>query len=245
MAIERIKVLGVGVDICRPEDFENEILELLARPGAKQIIFLSVWGLLKARRKNNFAECVRNADLVIPVSKSILKGAAFLQKPVPSRYNPFSAVIQLLSILDSHYKSFYILGGRRKILQKAQGNVRKTFPNLKLVGRYVGYYPHSVEDDIIQAIYKASPSLVLVSDGVKEKECWAYNRRNRFSNSIFIYYKDSLGIFSEHIKRVKDSVFDKGYEIWNEIFRNPLKIFLIFPYLYYKLLLVWYRICKK
>ena len=26
MAIERIKVLGVGVDICRPEDFENEIL---------------------------------------------------------------------------------------------------------------------------------------------------------------------------------------------------------------------------
>ena len=245
MAIERIKVLGVGVDICRPEDFENEILELLARPGAKQIIFLSVWGLLKARRKNNFAECVRNADLVIPVSKSILKGAAFLQKPVPSRYNPFSAVIQLLSILDSHYKSFYILGGRRKILQKAQGNVRKTFPNLKLVGRYVGYYPHSVEDDIIQAIYKASPSLVLVSDGVKEKECWAYNRRNRFSNSIFIYYKDALGIFSEHIKRVKYSVFDKGYEIWNEIFRNPLKIFLIFPYLYYKLLLVWYRICKK
>ena len=132
-----------------------------------------------------------------------------LQKPVPSRYNPFSAVIQLLSILDSHYRSFYILGGRRKILQKAQGNVRKTFPNLKLVGRYVGYYPHSVEDDIIQAIYKASPSLVLVSDGVKEKECWAYNRRNRFSNSIFIYYKDALGIFSEHIKRVKDSVFDK------------------------------------
>ena len=46
MAIERIKVLGVPVDVCTPEDFENEILELLARPGAKQIVFLSVWGLL-------------------------------------------------------------------------------------------------------------------------------------------------------------------------------------------------------
>ena len=57
MAIERIKVLGVPVDVCTPEDFENEILELLARPGAKQIVFLSVWGLLKARGKNNFAEC--------------------------------------------------------------------------------------------------------------------------------------------------------------------------------------------
>lgn len=245
MAIERVKVLGVPVDVCPPEEFENEILELLARPGSKQIVFLSVWGLLKARGKNNFAECVQNADLILPVSKSILKGAAFLQKKVPARYNQFPTVIRMLSILENHLKTVYLLGGQRKVLQKAQGNVRKTFPNLSIVGRYVGYYPRSVEDDIIQAIYKASPSMVLISDGIKEKECWSYNRRNRFSKSIFVYYKDAFGIFSEHTKRIKESTFDKGLEVWQEIFRNPLKVFLIFPYLYYKLLLVWYRVFKK
>ena len=109
MAVERIKVLGVPVDVCQTEDFENEILELLARPGAKQIVFLSVWGLLRARGNSNFAECVQNADLVLPISKSIIKGAAFLQKPVPLRHNPFRTVINLMSVLDSHYKSIYIL----------------------------------------------------------------------------------------------------------------------------------------
>lgn len=245
MAVERIKVLGVPVDICSPEDFENQILELLARPGAKQIVFLSVWGLLRARGKNNFAECVQNADLVLPVSKSILKGAAFLQRKTPTRYNPFPTVINLMTILDNHYKTLYLLGGRKKVLQKAQGNVRKTFPKLNIVGRYVGYYPRAMEDNIIQAIYKASPSMVLISDGIKEKECWSFNRRNRFSNSIFVYYRDAFGVFSEHKKRVKESTFEKGLEIWNEIIRNPLKVFLIFPYLYYKLLLVWYRVFKK
>lgn len=245
MAVERIKVLGVPVDVCSSEDFENEIMELLARPGAKQIVFLSVWGLLKARGKNNFAECVENADLVLPVSKSIIKGAAFLQKKVPSRYNMFTTVISLLSILDSHLKTLYMLGGRKKVLQKSYNNVKKTFPNLNIVGCYVGYYPRNMEDNIIQAIYKASPSMVLVSDGIKEKECWAYNRRNRFSNSIFVYYKDAFGIFSEHTKRVKETTFEKGLEIFQEILRNPLKIFLIFPFLYYKLLLVWYRVFKK
>jgi len=245
MAVERIKVLGVPVDVCSSEDFENEIMELLARPGAKQIVFLSVWGLLKARGKNNFAECVENADLVLPVSKSIISGAAFLQKKVPARYNPFTTVISLLSILDSHLKTLYMLGGRKKVLQKSHNNVKKTFPNLNIVGRYVGYYPRNMEDNIIQAIYKASPSMVLVSDGIKEKECWAYNRRNRFSNSIFVYYKDAFGIFSEHTKRVKETTFEKGLEIFQEILRNPLKIFLIFPFLYYKLLLVWYRVFKK
>ncbi len=245
MGVERINVIGVPVDICTRENLETAILELLARPGTKQIIFLSVWGLLKARQKGAFAECVKNADLILPVSKSIIRGAAFLKKEVPVRYNPFTAVIDILSVLDSHYKTLYMLGGKKKTLQKAQGNVRKTFPGLSLVGRYVGYYPRSIEDDIVQAIYKASPSLVLVSDGVKEKDCWSFNRRNRFKSSIFLYYHDAIGIFSEHIKRVKESTFDKGLEIWSEIIRNPFKIFLLFPFLYYNLILVWYRLFKK
>lgn len=245
MSIERIEILGVPVDICQEENLETEILELLIKPGTKQIVFLSVWGLLKARRKNDFAECVRNADLVLPISKSILKAALFLKRNVPVRYNPFTAIINVLSILDSHYKTFYILGGKKKSLQKAYGNIRKTFPNLQIVGRYVGYYPKNQEDNIIQAIYKASPSLVLLSEGVKERDTWVFNRRNRFSSSIFIYYHDAIGIFSAQIHRVKESTFKAGREIWSEIFKNPFKIFLLFPYLYFKILLVWHRILKK
>ena len=134
---------------------------------------------------------------------------------------------------------------KKKSLQKAVGNVKKTFPNLRVVGRYVGYYPKTQEDDIIQAIYKASPSLVLLSEGIKEKDCWPYARRNRFSSSAFIYYRDAIGIFSDQVHRVSESTFDAGLEIWSEILRNPLKIFLLFPYLYFKILLVWHRILKK
>ena len=43
MSIQRISVAGVNVDICRAEDIESEVLELLAKPGTKQIVFLSVW----------------------------------------------------------------------------------------------------------------------------------------------------------------------------------------------------------
>ena len=52
---------------------------------------------------------------------------------------------------------------------KTEKNVRDTFPGLKIVGRYVGYYPKQDEDDIVQAIFKSQPSLVLVSDGIKDK----------------------------------------------------------------------------
>ena len=245
MGIQRINVVGVPVDVCRPEDLETEILELLAKPGTKQIVFLNIWGLLKARRKNDFAECVKNADLIFPISKSILNGAKFLKKEIPVRYNPFKAVIQILSVLDSHFKSLYLLGSRGQTLQIVEKNVRDTFPSLRIVGRCRGYYQKNYESNVIQAIYKASPSLVLVSEGIAEKDCWSFRRRDQFASSIFVYYKDAFGIFSKRVKRVDEKVFDKGHEIFTEVLRNPLKIFLIFPFIWYTIVLIWYRLFKK
>ena len=245
MSIQRISLVGVPVDICMPENLENEILEILAKPGTKQIVFLSIWDLIKARRHGDFSECIKNADLILPVSKSILRGAKFLKQDIPFRYNPFNAVIQVLSILDSHYKSLYLLGSNKKTLQKAEHNIRDTFTSLRIVGRYVGYYPKQIEDSIVEAIFKAQPSLVLVSDGIKEKNCWSYRRRNRFSSSIFLYYKDAFGVFSERVKRVNPKTFDKGHEIFVEVLHNPFKIFLLVPYCGYLLILLWYRLFKK
>lgn len=244
--MKRIELLGVPIDICQTENLEEEIMKILQKPNAKQIVFLSVWDLLKARnKKKDFCNCLRDADLILPVSKSILKGARFLKLDVPVRYNPFNAVIQILNILDQHYKSLYLLGSQKKALQKAERNVHDTFKNLRIVGRYVGYFPKSSEDDVIQAIYKASPSLVIVGDGIKEKHLWSYHRREKFASSIFLYYRDCIGIFSGRIRRVSEKTFNSGKEIWNEIGHNPIRIFLIFPYLHYKILLLFYRLFKK
>ena len=246
MAIKRIELLGVPVDICRPEDMEVEIMELLARPGTKQIVFLSIWNLLKARRKHSdLKDCLKSANLVLPVSKSILNAARFLKLDVPVRHNPFTTVIHILSLLDQRYRSLYLLGGREKTLQHTERNLHQTFTGLQIVGRFTGYYPKPLEDDIVQAIYKSAPSLVLVSDGIGEKDLWSYRRRNSFASSIFLYYNDAFGIFSERIRRVSEATFDKGLEVWHEIIRYPLKIFLVFPFIKFILLVLWYRIFRK
>ena len=93
-------------------------------------------------------------------------------------------------------------------------------------------------------LFRSNPSLVLISDGVKDKEKWAFDRRNQFGSSFFIYSKDALDIFSMRKKRVPKAVFERGHEIWFEIGHNPMKIFLVFPYLWYILILICYRIFK-
>ena len=245
MSINRISLLGVPVDICQPENLEKEVMEILARPGTKQIVFLSIWDLIKARKKGDFADCIKSADLILPVSKSILRAAAFLKKPVPVRYYPFSAVIQILSVLDNHFKTLYLLGSSKKTITKVEHNIKDTFPSLKIIGRYVGYFPKTAENDIIQAIFKSQPSLVLMSDGIREKICWPYRRRNQFASSTFLYYKDAFGIFSERVRRVNEKNFEKGLEFFIEIAHNPFKTFLIIPLFFFSLTVLWYKILKK
>lgn len=244
--MKRIEILNVPVDVLAPEELEPKILEILEKPGAKQIVFLSVWDLIKSRnKKKDYKACLENADLILPVSKSILSAARFLNLDVPVRYNPFPTVIQILNTLENRFQSIYLLGGRKKALQAAEKNVRATFKNLRIVGRYVGYYPKSAEDDVVAAIRKASPSLAIVSEGIKEKNLWSYHRKDKFSNSIFLYYRDCIGIFADRIKRVSEETFKKGHEIWHEIIRYPIKIFLVFPYIGFLLAILWTRVFKK
>lgn len=244
--MKRIEILGVPVDICKPEELESAVLTVLEKSGTKQIVFLSIWDLISARnKKSDFKDCLKDADLILPVSKTILNTAKFLHIETPFRYNPFTTVIQILNILEAHYKTLYLLGGRKKALQTAEKNVRSTFRNLHIVGRYVGFYPKQAEDDVVAAIRKASPSLAIISEGIKEKNLWYYRRRESFSNSIFLYYRDCIGIFADRIKRVSEKSFEKGHEIWHEVAHYPIKMFLIFPYTGFLLLVLWAKIFRK
>ena len=154
MEIERIRVLKIPVDVIQPEQLEQKIFSLLEEPGTKQIVFLSIWDLLKARHNAEFLNCLEEASLVLPVSKCILSGARFLKESIPVRYNPFSTVVSFFTSLETRYRSLYLLGGHKGSLMEAARNLHATFPGLHIVGRYVGYYPKSVEKDVLSAIFK-------------------------------------------------------------------------------------------
>jgi N-acetylglucosaminyldiphosphoundecaprenol N-acetyl-beta-D-mannosaminyltransferase len=249
MAHTRINFLSVPVDIIPEQNLADEIMEIIVKNSeakvSSQICFVSIWDILKARFNQDYMNCLKSASLVIPISKSILKGASFLKLPVPVRYNPFKAVISIMNALDKNFRTLYLFGSRRESLMAAEKNVKATFSGLRIIGRYVGYYPKASEENIIEAIYKASPSLTLMSDGISGGDMWYFRRRKKFEAGIFLYYKDCFCIFSRRKRRISESTFEKGLEIWPEILRNPFKIFLIFPYLWYLVLLLWYKIFKK
>ena len=263
---ERIMLLKVPLDIVPPEELPaiiNRLMPplkgtdhipenssgLLNRTSTqinkgRNIVLLSLWDLLRARRKNEYRNYVLSAALVIPISKSLVSGAKFLTGKKVVRYMPFNFVISLLSLLERQEYPLYLLGGKSRILKKAEKNIHSTFPRLKIVGRYGGKIRKQDEPVIKEAIRKASPSLLLAGKGIRGGELWIARNNSNLNSGFRLWCSDLFDVFAEKKRRPKDVVFDRGMECFGYCLKNPFKFLRLFPYIRYKFLLLIYKIFK-
>jgi len=242
---ERISFLKVPIDIVKPDNLDRLTYNMLAQGTDQNIVLLSVWDLLRARRKSEYRDYVNKAALVIPISKSIIKGIQFLHGKQAVRYMPFNFVIKLLTILEKYEYSNYLLGGKKRILLKIEKNLRETFPGLRIVGRYPGGFRSQEEPDIIEAIRKASPSLLLVGKGVRGGEYWISKNSKRLGKGLRLWCSDLFDVFAERKRHPSQKIFELGLEWVGYTMQSPLKLFRLFPFMYYNLLLIVYKLFKK
>ena len=241
---KRIFLLNVPVDIISEDILEDVVRDLLLDKGKHQIIFLSLRGLLKARGNSEFADTVRKASLVIPVSKRIIRGAKFLGRTEPARYMPFDFAIKLLGILEKHHHSLYLAGSKPSELQITTNNLRDSFPGLGIVGRYAGFFKKEAEENMILAIKKASPSLIMVGNGVPGRSNWFSKNMNNLNPGIFLWCGSCFDIFSGKKRKISKKGWESGsFAVWETI-KKPWKAVMIFPHMYYLLLLLIYKIRK-
>lgn len=243
--ITRVMLLNVPVDIISPEQLSSVVYEFLSDEKEHNIVLLSLWDLLRARRNNDYRSYVLNASLIVPISKSLISGIKFLTGKRANRYMPFDFIVSMLTILENREFSCYLLGSRTKILLKTEKNIRQTFPKLRIVGRFPGFFKKHEEPTILKAIKKASPSLLLAGKGIRGKERWIHKNNASLGNGMRLWCSDIFEVFAEKKRHPSRGAFERGLEWIGYCFQKPHKFFRVFPYIYYKILLVVYRLFVK
>ena len=228
--IKRIRLLDVPVDSIN-QDYALKVVErFLIDQQQHQIVFLDRRKLFKARRNAEFRRCLRDASLILPISKSVVRGARFLRKSNLSLYDPFAFVIRLLAVVERLSKTVYLLGARKEDLERAERNLRDSFPGLRLVGRFSGYFPKEIRKNVLLGVKKASPSLLIVGHGLEGQDLWILRHKTELNPGIYLWAGDSFDRFSGKKSR-------SGFAFW--------KIFLVFPVLYYWIILVFSKVFQR
>jgi N-acetylglucosaminyldiphosphoundecaprenol N-acetyl-beta-D-mannosaminyltransferase len=242
--IKRIKVLDVPVDGIDPDMAGAIVTRLLENGQHNQIVFLSLRGLLRARHDPELMRCLRDAALVLPTSLPIVRGARFLRAGPLRLINPFEHTIRILSAIEKSKGSVYLLGARKSVLEVAEENLKGSFHGIRVVGRFFGFFPKAVEGDIVTAIKKSAPSMVLVGSGVPGKDKWILKHRKELNPGISLWAGNCFEIFAGRERQTSRKLHAAGLEVLSGIFRRPWRLAVVFPYLYYLVLLLGYRIFK-
>jgi N-acetylglucosaminyldiphosphoundecaprenol N-acetyl-beta-D-mannosaminyltransferase len=245
LTCKRVEVLKVPVNIVPREDLEIVIFELLEKKNGDNIVLLSLWDLLRARRNGEFRNYLQNATLVLPISKSLVSGMRFLTGQTPARYMPFDFIVNILTILERRELSVYLLGGKPRVLALAEKNIRQTFPKLRIIGRFPGIIKKQTEETVLQVIRKSAPSLLLIGRGVPGRERWVAKNTYRLNAGLRLWCSDIYDVFAKRRKRPSHAVFDRGFEWIGFCIQNPIRFFRIFSYIRYIFLLLFYKLFKK
>jgi len=240
--VKRVKIVNVGVDIVPEDSLEDLIKGMLDDGERHQIVLLSSRDMLKSRHNDELRRTLKEASLVLPISKGIIRGAKFLKREAPVRYMPFEITIKLLGILERYKKSVYLLGSRPDSLQVAASNLRASFPGLSIVGRCAGFFTKGMEKNIILAIRKAAPSLLLAGYGLPARDTWVANNKRNLNVGLYLWCGECFEIFSGRRSKPTKRSWDRGMESFPDLLRKPWRIVRGISYLYYAILLVVHRI---
>jgi N-acetylglucosaminyldiphosphoundecaprenol N-acetyl-beta-D-mannosaminyltransferase len=137
------------------------------------------------------------------------------------------------------------LGGKPPVLSKTEKNIRQTFPRLRIIGRYPGYFKKQNEPTIITMIRKSTPALLLIGQGVPGRERWLAHNSAHLNPGLRLWCSDMFDVFSEHRKRPSRWVFNAGLEWIGYCFQKPARFFRVFLYIYYKILVLASRLSRK
>jgi N-acetylglucosaminyldiphosphoundecaprenol N-acetyl-beta-D-mannosaminyltransferase len=242
--VKRIKVLDVPVDSFDPDMAGAIVMRLLENGEHNQIVFLSLRGLLRARHDPELMRCLRDAALILPTSLPIVTGARFLRAGSLALINTFEHTIRILSVIEKAKGSVYLLGARKAVLEVAEENLKGSFHGIRVVGRFFGFYPKTVEGDIVTAIKKSAPSMVLVGSGVPGKDKWILRHRKELNPGISLWAGNCFEIFAGLEKQTSRKLHAAGLGVLSGIGRRPWRLAVVFPYFYYLVLLLGYRIFR-
>lgn len=186
-----------------------------------QICFIDEKKLGRTEKLSEYSSMVASADLILPETVSLIrktldsrgKSPAFGlheiavpqsqeeylslfpledEEETPQReYTPLRTLDILMSALEQRNGTIFMIGGTTPALQRAERNLKSTFPRLRLVGRSPGNYLPQEEAALMTALQKTSPDLFLVGSLVAGGELWVPRHMNYTRSGIF-FFDDSI-----------------------------------------------------
>lgn len=136
-------------------------------------------------------------------------------------------VFILLEIANEKNYSLMLFGGTQEVNEQATANIKKDYPNIRIIDGINGYYPDEKEPDIAEIIKSKSPDILLIGISSPKKERFAYRYKDKMNTGIIVPCGGVIDILAGKIKLSPKLIKKMGLATFYRIAQEPKRLFFL------------------
>jgi len=241
--MKRVKLLGYEIDTL---DFEGAVVyatDLMRNDKVNQVVTINPEMFDTAKTDIDFANILKEAELVIPDGIGVKLGLKITGKDV-ERIAGVDFAREMINVAAKNNLPIALVGAKPEIIEKTINNLNSEVENLNIVYSHDGYFNDF--DEIMNQLKECSPKLILVALGSPKQEKFIYEAKNRLNPALMIGVGGSFDVWSGVVKRAPVIYQKLGLEWLYRTIKQPERFKRIFPTLpLFVLKVLKYRIGGK
>ena len=223
---ETIEVLGVTIDNITLEEAGERTKKLIenSKKSCEIIVAPNVEFVMTAQKDKEFFNILNSAKLATPDSVGIEIAAKRQKKPLKERIPGQAYFRKVLEVGQKEGWTFYFLGGKGDTVFRAIENVKKIYPDLKIIGSHEGFFEEDSEKQVIEQINELKPNVLFVAMGAPRQEKWIAEHKKELKVDVAAGQGGTFDYEAGNIKRAPKNVQKIGLEWLWRLILQPSRI---------------------
>jgi N-acetylglucosaminyldiphosphoundecaprenol N-acetyl-beta-D-mannosaminyltransferase len=221
-------ILGVGVDPLTVEELHAEIGRLVREGERGLVLNVNAHLLNLCYEDPELRGFLNGAEVVFCDGAGVMLAARILGKRIPERITYADWAWRLAAFAAAERYSLYFLGARPGVAQEAAKSLRRSYPNLRIVGVRHGYFDHSAKSPenaaVVREINAAAPDILLVGLGMPLQERWLMENRERIDAGVVLTGGAVFDYVSGGLRRGPRLLTDNGFEWLARLLVEPRRL---------------------
>ncbi len=223
-----VRILGIKVTLITQEELSRAIGRIIRRGGKELVLNVNIHAVNQALKNPFMKDLLNHAAIVFCDGYGVVLGGKILGIDIPERITPADWLWDLAAVCERERYSFYFLGGREGIAQRAADKLRERYPNVKIVGVRNGYFSKggAENEEVIREINAAHPDILLVGFGMPMQERWLSENWMKIDAHVALPVGALFEFIAGTVRRAPRWMSDNGLEWLFRYLLEPRRMFV-------------------
>lgn len=186
--MDKVNLLGIGVDVIDRQGLLERIDELTAAPGVSLVNNVNAHACNLACSDPEFKEILNASDVVFCDGFGVKLAAKLLGKTLGERMTPPDWIDDLFRLCVRRRYSVYFLGDTSTVAKAFAAKVREKHPLLRIAGFHDGFFNPQGDDGalLFREVVRLKPDVIITAMGMPRQEKWARLAKQRIGKGTVI-----------------------------------------------------------